>query len=399
VIRVTGLTVFRPRQGFPSRVLALVSTAFPIPSPTKDLPVLSKFPQRLLIALTLLSLAFGCDNASKLESFQQRHGQGLSVARDMAGNIKAIRFEAAPLTDADLLLLAGADSVREISGDASGVTDAGFAALAECRQLQSLQLKACRFSDTAAKSIAALSQLSSLDLTAAADITPERLATLSQNAQLNELCLRDTSVDDACLASLPAAKLKSLCLAGTTLKLTAAAASSLRTTAPDLEVLQLDGLAIDAETLLAIAALPKLAELSLKDCSIDDTTLAPLVNCKLLRVLDISENPALSDSSIHALGALPELRTINVSGSKFTGAGFSDSGFPALAALVADRTQVKSDALRSLKLPTLFSLSLNGCSLTEKEIRAVFSTNDQTAVSFDQQAPAEESDEKVRGQI
>ena len=355
--------------------------------------------QRLLPLFALIMLALGCDNTSRLDSFQQRHGQGLSVARDMAGNIKAIRFETDPLTDADLLLLAGAESVREISGDASAVTDAGFAALAECRQLQSLQLKSCRFTDTAAKSIAALSQLTTLDLTSAADISPERLATLGQLSQLTDLCLRDTAVDDACLSSLPAGKLRSLCLAETTLKLTAAAANNLKAAAPDLEVLQLDGLSIDAETLLAIAALPKLAELSLKNCSIEDHAIAPLVNCKLLRVLDISENPALSDSSIYTLGALPELRTINVSGSKFTGVGFSDSGFPSLAALVADRTQVRSDALRSLKLATLFSLSLNGCSLTEKEVRAVFSTNDQTAVSFDQQPPAEEAEEKVRGQI
>jgi hypothetical protein len=354
-------------------------------------------PRPLLLAILLTTGLAGCNQSSKLDTFQQRHGQGLSVARDMAGKITAIRFESTPLTDHDLQLLGEADALKELSGDASQITDAGFAALATCSQLESLQLKSCKLSDSAAKSIGALSKLIALDLTDASELTPTRLASLGQLSKLSTLCLRGTAIDDACIPHLPDAPLKSLSLANT--KITSAGTLEVHVRWPDLEILQLDGLPLDSNALQTFSRFPKLAELSLGNCSVGDDALTHLAACQLLRVLDLSDNTALTDPAIKSLGNLPELRTINVSGTQFTGNDFSSAGFPVLASLVADRTMVSKETLRTLKLPTLFSLSLRGCSLTEQEIRSVFSTNDQTAVSFDQAPPEKDGEKKVRGQI
>ena len=355
------------------------------------------FARPLLLALLLTSGLHGCNQSSSLDTFQQRHGQGLAVARDMAGKITAIRFESAPLTDNDLQLLAAADSLKELSGDASQITDAGFTALAACSQLESLQLKSCKLSDTAAKSIGALTKLTVLDLTDATQLTPAHLESLGQLSKLSTLCLSGTAVDDTCIPQLPTAPLKSLCLANT--KITAAATLEIHARWPDLEILQLDGVPLNADTAQTFSKFPKLAELSLGNCSIGDDALTHIANCQLLKVLDLNNNATLTDPAIKSLGSLPELRTINVSGTQFTGADFSSAGFPRLASLFADRTMVSKETLRSLKLPTLFSLSLRGCALTEQEIRSVFSTNDQTAVSFDQSPAENETEKKVRGQI
>ncbi|MFM7059387.1 MAG: hypothetical protein ACKO2P_20945 [Planctomycetota bacterium] len=357
----------------------------------------------LLCLFIALASAAGCDKSSSLDSFQERQGKGISLTRNLAGQINAIRFESTPLTDADLTLLGSATTLRELAGNAAQVTSTGLIALQGCSSLQSLQLNSCRLSEQAAQSIGSLKTLTTLNLTDAQELTPACLACLSELQKLVELGLSGTAIDDACIPHLPAAPVRSLALSRT--RLTSAGILSLVDRFPDLEVIQLDEVALDAAATAALSRLERLTDVSLSSCRLDDAAAAPLGTLKQLRVLNLSHNTALTDSLIGSLGNAAELRTLNVSGTQFSGVAFAEAGFPSLAALIADDTQVKGESLRSLKLPTLFSLSLNGCPLSLAEIRRVFAENDQTAISFEESAPAIEpgnkdrSDRKVKGQI
>lgn len=357
-------------------------------------------PRPDLLLLTLLLIfgpVSGCEKTSSLDSFQARQGRGLSLAQNLSGQITAIRFETSPLTDADLQLLGTTTALRELSGDAAQVTEAGLTALGGCSGLQSLQLASCRLTENSARSIASLKALTTLTLTDSPELTPELLGCFSELPKLLELGLSGTAIDDTCIAQLPKAPLRSISLSRT--RLTSAGVQAVAAQYPSLEVILLDEVALDLAAVTALAQLQKLTDLSLSSCSLDDTSAAPLSGLKQLRVLNLSRNSAITDSLIQGFGTAAELRTLNVSGSNFTGVGFADAGFPSLSALLADDTQVKADALRSLKLPTLFSLSLNGCPLSLAEIRRVFAANDQTAVSFDEVPPVDDSAEKVEGQI
>lgn len=353
------------------------------------------------LSLCFLLLAFfpavGCDRSANLDSFQQRQGKGLSLAYDLSGQITAVRFETAPLTDADLQQLGESRVLRELSGNAAQVTEAGLAALGGCSGLQSLQLTSCRLTENAARSIGSLKALTALTLTDAQELVSGHLSCFSELPKLLELGLSGTAIDDACVAQLPTAPLRSISLSRT--QLTSSGVQALAAKYPTLEVILLDDVALDPAAVTAISQLQKLTDLSLSGCGLDDAAAAPLAALPQLRVLNLSGNSALTDSVIRSFGVAAELRTLDVSGTQFTGAAFADSGFPNLSSLLADETQVKGDALRSLKLPTLFSLSLNGCPLSLAEIRKVFAANDQTAVSFDAAPPADGSGEKPEGQI
>lgn len=351
----------------------------------------------LLCMLVGIASATGCDKTSSLDSFQQRQGRGLSLAQDLSGQITAIRFDSSPLTDADLQLMGTSTSLRELSGNAEQVTEAGLVSLAGCSGLQSLQLNSCRLSEGAAQAIGSLSALTVLNLTDAKELAPAHLSCFAELPKLLELGLSGTAIDDSCIAQLPAAPLRALSLSRT--QLTGAGVQMLCGRYPSLEAIVLDDVALDAAAVAALSQLQKLTDLSLCGCGLDDASAATLSGLKQLRVLNISSNAAITDDLIKSLGTATELRTLNVSGTQFTGAAFADAGFPSLSSLIADNTMVKSDSLRSLKLPTLFSLSLNGCSLSMAEIRKVFAANDQTSVSFEEVRPAKDAGEKVKGQI
>lgn len=351
----------------------------------------------LLCMLVVFASTTGCDKTSSLDSFQLRQGKGLSLAQDLSGQITAIRFDSSPLTDADLQLMGTSTSLRELSGDAQQVTEAGLAALAGCSGLQSLQLNSCRLSDGAARSICSLKALRVLTLTDSTGLAPTHVSGLAELPKLLELGLSGTAMDDSCIAQLPAAPLRAISLSRT--QLTSGGVQMLSEKYPTLEVIALDEVALDAAAVAALSQLQKLTDLSLCDCGLDDASAAPLSELKQLRVLNLSGNDLITDAVIKSFGTVAELRTLNVSGTQFTGTAFADAGFPSLSSLIADKTLVKSDSLRSLKLPTLFSLSLNGCSLSTAEIRKVFAENDQTAVSFEEASPAKDAGEKVKGQI
>lgn len=356
-----------------------------------------RFHLLLLSLLPIFGSVSGCEKTSSLDSFQARQGRGLSLAQDLSGQITAIRFETSPLTDADLQVLGTTTALRELSGNAAQVTEAGLTALGGCSGLQSLQLTSCRLSENSARSIASLKSLTTLTLTDSPELTAGLLGCFTELPKLLELGLSGTAIDDTCVAQLPTAPLRSIDLSRT--RLSSAGVQAVAVKYPTLEVVLLDDVALDLAAVTALAPLQKLTDLSLSSCGLDDASAAPLSGLKQLRVLNLSRNPALTDKLIQAFGTAAELRTLNVSGTQFTGVAFAEAGFPSLSALLADGTQVKADALRSLKLPTLFSLSLNGCPLSLAEIRRVFAANDQTAVSFDEAPPADESSEKVEGQI
>jgi len=347
--------------------------------------------------LLIFTLVTGCEKTSSLDSFQARQGRGLSLAQDLSGEITAIRFESSPLTDADLQLLGTTTALRELSGDAAQLTEVGLTALSGCSGLQSLQLASCRLTENSARSIASLKALTTLTLTDSQDLNAAVLGCFAELPKLVELGLSGTALDDNCIAQLPTAPLRSISLSRT--RLTSAGVQAVAAKYPALEVLQLDDVALDLAAVTALAQLQKLTDLSLSSCGLDDSSAAPLSGLKQLRVFNLSRNPALTDSLFQSFGTAAELRTLNVSGTQFTGVAFAEAGFPSLSALQADDTQVKADALRSLKLPTLFSLSLNGCPLSLAEIRRVFAVNDQTAVFFDEVPTSDDSGEKVEGQI
>jgi Leucine-rich repeat (LRR) protein len=174
--------------------------------------------------------------------------------------------------------------------------------------------------------------------------------------------------------------MKTLKLSGT--QLTDTGIQKIAGSFPALEQLALDDCKITAAGVSAMSSLSKLTHLSLHNCQLDDSALASIGRLTSLRVLDIGENPGLTDQGVLSLGSLPDLVNLDVSQSGLTGIGFNKAGFRKLASLLADGTKVTDAAIPDFQISTLYSLGLRETGVTEAAVREVFPTNHQTAVTF-----------------
>ncbi len=326
-----------------------------------------------------IAVCSGCSNVE--ETVKQYEAKGVTVARDINGGVKSIRFAEYEPTDDDLKVLSGISGLREIIGNGRSITDQGFQSLGACDQLTVLSLTDSAVTTSGLSAIQKLERLTELTVSGAKSVDDKAVAAICNMKSLTTVNFDGTAITDAGIASL--SNLSTLVsISANQTQLTDASLSEIAKSFPDLEVLHLDKTSVSEAGIASLAECKQLTHLSLRDCQLTDQSLRLLAGVPSLRVLDVAENPELTDSAILQLGKLPDLTSLNVSGSQLTGDGFNNAGFSQLATLMADRTQVEDPAISNFALPTLYSLGLKDTKVTEAGVRVVFATNHQTAVSF-----------------
>ena len=102
-----------------------------------------------------------------------------------------------------------------------------------------------------------------------------------------------------------------------------------------------------------------------------------------LRLLQLADNPALTDVGICQLGSLPELTSLGVSRTAFTGSGCGTAGFAQLLGLEANGCQVSDEQVPEFAgIKNMTSLLLKDTGVTETGVRKTFAANHPTAVAF-----------------
>lgn len=163
----------------------------------------------------------------------------------------------------------------------------------------------------------ALSELDGLNISGV-DVTDEMLVELVKLSQLGGLNLQNASRLTAAgirqLQNLPG--LTALTLMNS--KLNPEAMSQLKPVAK-LEYLNLDGLPLTAAHVAQLAEL-KLQVLSVPNCNLDDSLVAPLARMDGLLTLSLVNNP-VTDEGLPVLAHIKTLRVLNVSGTQVTAEG------------------------------------------------------------------------------
>ena len=331
-----------------------------------------------LLAVLLLATS-GCTKPDSIA--KSLEPKGVRITRNMQNQVTAIQFNEHVPNDEELSALCAIPGVREISFSGKQISETGWDALKNCQTLEIVQILDAS-SGAAVKALAGHPSLTTLTITNAADVNDEALLSLAANTGLVTLRLTNTSISDAGLPVLESlTALTSLDLSGTSVS--NSGVQQIVSSVPALEDLSLNATKVDATGATLVSSLTRLTKLSLRGCGLTDESLAGPAACTTLKVLDVGENPALTDAGILSLGKLSSLVSLDVSDSAFTGMGFNKAGFTSLASLKANGTQVTDAAIEDFQIPTMYSLSVERTAVSEKGVRAVFATNHQTAVAFD----------------
>jgi hypothetical protein len=126
----------------------------------------------------------------------------------------------------------------------------------------------------------------------------------SKNVALLAGVFTDTGVGDAGVANLAGMRvLQNLDLSGT--NLSDAALASLARNHPSLQWLELRRTRITTAGLAHLAKLPRLLDLDLSDCPIDDDAIPALIGCRSLRMLQLPGTKLTPSGVAHLREALP----------------------------------------------------------------------------------------------
>ena len=333
----------------------------------------------LILMSACLTVCCGCqDTAATANLFEEK---GVTIARDMSGGVKTIRFDDFEPSDADLKQLSAVETVQEVFGNGTRITDIGLEALQNAKRLSVISLTGSAVSAKGIMSLARLPKLTELNLSGARTVDDAAMTALKSSPGLVSLGLDNTSITDAGLAEIVSIRsLKSLSVNGTSI--TAQGLAMLVKSMPDLEVLHLSDTAVSDAGVQSLVECSHLTHLELRNCDLTDAAIESLASMQSLRVLDLAGNGDLTDAAILKLGTLPNLTSLDVSGTELNGIRFNAAGFLQLASLNAAGTKVTDAAVPDFMLPTLYSLGLKNTATTESGIRKIFAENHQTAVAF-----------------
>jgi Leucine-rich repeat (LRR) protein len=261
--------------------------------------------------------------------------EGGSFTRDRSGEIVAVDFTGAWVTDADLRRLEGLHYLRTLNLTRTKITDVGMEHLAKLTGVTDLNLCFAEYlTEDGIAHLKGWTALERLNLRGT-KVTSKVFPTLGRLTSLRSLDLANTQIDDDGfeeLAALP--KLEELAIGGN--RLTGACLSLLR---PIQSLRRLDvggmqrvdsglwGLALTGYNLARLASLTQLESLTLAGANLSDrgidrpgqaeairtelrdlAALAQLVN---LQVLDLSGTPVSADA-LAALRQLPRLRELRL---------------------------------------------------------------------------------------
>jgi Leucine-rich repeat (LRR) protein len=343
----------------------------------------NRFLPSVQVLLLIGALQFtGCQTNS--EAIRGLQSRGVTVNRNLQDEVTAVRFGEVQISDADLAAVIGMSGLKELAGDASQLSTASLKKISALSSLEVLHLTNLQDVTVITDSLKNLAALKDLDLSGAKGPVDDCLSAINGMARLESLSLSGTTFSDTSAALLSSGKsagaMKTLKLSGT--HVTDTGIPKIAGSFPSLEQLTLDNCNISAAGVSAMSSLSRLTHLSLHNCQLDDSALAAIGKLTSLRVLDLGDNPGLTDEGVLSLGSLPDLVNLDVSQSGLTGIGFNKAGFRKLASLVADGTKVTDAAIPDFQISTLYSLRLRETSVSEAAVREVFPTNHQTAVAF-----------------
>jgi Leucine-rich repeat (LRR) protein len=292
--------------------------------------------------------------------------EGGSFTRDAAGEIVAVDFTGAWITDADLRRLASLPHLRKLNLTRTKITDVGMEHLAKLTGVTDLNLYYAEyFTEDGIAHLKGWTALERLNLRGA-KVTSKVFPMLGRLSSLKSLDIAYTQIDDDGfeeLAALP--KLAELAIGGNRLT-----GSCLPLLKPIASLRRLDvggmqrvdsglwGLALTDYNLRRLAALTQLESLSLSGANLSDRVidrpgqaeamrtelrdLGPLAGLVNLQVLDLSGTPVSGDV-LAALASLPRLRELRLG----------------LARKIDDSAVDKLIALKQVK-----SLYVAGCGIT-----------------------------------
>ena len=168
------------------------------------------------------------------------------------------------------------------------VTDEGLTNISSISQLRHLHLGMTDVSDKGIASLLALPHLEGLYLDMSDRVTGDSLRSF-QNVPLRKLSLRGTSVSDDTMRAL-----------GELTKL---------------EHLDLGITGVGDMTLTIVAMLPSLKTLLVDSTRITNDGMRQLLRCRKLSRLVVSKNPQITDDEVSELCKLPQLRSLDLSGT------------------------------------------------------------------------------------
>jgi hypothetical protein len=256
---------------------------------------------------------------------------GGAVARDAQGQVVAVDLRASWATDSELDSLAGIPTLSRLDLSETRITDHGLRRLKNASAITDLNLRYAELiTGEGLSSLKHWTQLKRLDMEGT-KVTDNTLQHLSAFTSLESLNLSSVLVTDAgldALTSLP--HLRELTLGGN--KLTDAGLQALRQL-PGLTYLDLGGtqredsglwsVSLTQPGLDTIATLKELRRLKLDGTLITARGLATLQVLSNLEELDLHDCARVGDDVIPVLSAMPGLRSVDLAGTKVTGAGIA----------------------------------------------------------------------------
>lgn len=307
---------------------------------------------------------------------------GASITRGLNGQPRTVRFADGNPTAGDIAAIKGMTTLQEIHAEAPGINDAEFELLAKMPALTVVCMTKSNATSAAIAALAASETIYHLDLSGAVKLKDEDLSGLSGNKHLRVLTLSDIPLTDKVadvLASLE--NLEELSLDGT--KITAATIRSLAERNPELKALSIGSSEIGEDVIASIALLTQLETLAITNSMINGESFGSLKSLPKLRGIKLTGCANVTNQAILAFAEFGALSNLNVSGTQFTAKGLNESGFGKLNLLEANDTQVTDEAIPYFKgLPSLYSVTLRGTSVTEEGVRKHFATNHQTAFAI-----------------
>jgi Leucine-rich repeat (LRR) protein len=210
--------------------------------------------------------------------------------------LRAQRADGTPLVAADYAILDSLSDLPELSLSGGNVTDAVLEKLRAYRNLQTLTLDGVSISATSYNLLAALPELRELWL-GNTGTDNEGLKTIARHRKLKILHLVALPITDDGLAAV--------------------------SKMPALEELELNALdKLDLPGFAHLAESHSLKQIYASGFTIISGMLENLAHCKNLEVVSMPGS-LLNDADIASLGTLAKLRTLDLSGSKVTGAAFA----------------------------------------------------------------------------
>ena len=228
------------------------------------------------------------------------------------------------ITDVGIAQLASLPRLRVLRLGSDQINDQTLQVLNRFKTLDALSLEDANITDEGLSKLQGPS-IKELSLARCFMVTDDGMKTIATLPKLERLYLRDMGITDDGIISLSAndnlrANLRAVRLLDI---MTGDRAAAALARLPRLASLHLRQALISAEGLGELARSPSLRELVVDDSGVDDQGVKMLAGLKDLRSLSLRDNPAVTDGSIDYLATMASLKRVDLRGTAVTPEGLS----------------------------------------------------------------------------